>query len=95
MGMHANGWKILFKTMHFIRYKQVLYYYVYAMNFMHSPIHEIIIAPVYTKQTNSWNNISKAVKFFEFDIELYRVVGCEVGCEVGCASTFHALGLNS
>jgi len=59
------------------------------MNFMLSPIHEIIIAPVYTTQTNSWNDISKAVKFFEFDIELYRVVGCEVGC----ASTFHTLGL--
>jgi len=53
--------------------------------------HEIIITPVYTTQTNSWNDISKAVKFFEFDIELYRVVGCEVGC----ASTFRALGLNS
>jgi len=51
---------------------------------MLSPIHEIIIAPVYTTQTNSWNDISKAVKFFEFDIELYRLVGCEVGC----ASTF-------
>jgi len=30
-----------------------LCYYVYAMNFMHSPKHEIIIAPVYTTQTNS------------------------------------------
>jgi len=28
-------------------------YYDYAMNFMHSPIHKIIIAPVYTTQTNS------------------------------------------
>jgi len=61
------------------------------MNFMHSPVHEIIIAPVYTTQTNSWNDTSKAVKFFEFDKELYRVVGCEVGC----ASAFRALGLNS
>jgi len=34
------------------------------MNFMHSPIHEIIIAPVYTTQTNSWNDISKAINFF-------------------------------
>jgi len=68
-----------------------LIYYVYAINFMLSPIHEIIIAPVYTTQTNSWNDISKAVKFFEFDIELYRLVGCEVGC----ASTFRTLGLNS
>jgi len=61
------------------------------MNFMHSPIHEIIIAPVYTTQKNSLNDIRKAVKFFKFDIELYRVVGCEVGCD----STFRALGLNS
>jgi len=38
-----------------------VYHYVYAMNFMHSPIHEIIIAPVYTAQTNSWNDISEAV----------------------------------
>jgi len=61
------------------------------MNFMLSPIHEIIIAAVYTTQTKSCNDIRKAVKFFEFDIELYRVVGCEVSC----ASTFRELGLNS
>jgi len=48
------------------------------MKFMLSSIHEIIIAPSYTTQKNSWNDISKAVNFFEFDIELYRVVGCEV-----------------
>jgi len=66
-------------------------YYVYAMNIMHSPEHEIIIAPVYATQTNSWNDISKAVKSFELYIELYR----RVGCEVGCASAFRKLGLNS
>jgi len=66
-------------------------YYVYAMNIMHSPEHEIIIAPVYATQTNSWNDISKAVKSFEFYIEIYRVLGYEVGC----ASAFRKLGLNS
>jgi len=34
-------------------YEVYYYYYVYAMNIMHSPEHEIIIAPVYTTQTNS------------------------------------------
>jgi len=32
---------------------ETIKYYAYAMNFMHSPEHEIIIAPVYATQTNS------------------------------------------
>jgi len=51
----------------------------------------IILPKKHSTGNDGMKSNRKAVKSFQFYIELYRVVGCEVGC----ASAFRKLGLNS